>query len=210
MHAARHQAGEVRHVDQQQRANFICNRAHARKIENPRIGAAAADDELRLLAAGGLGEFVVVDDLGVLAHTVGGDTVELAGKIQLVSVCQMAAVRQIEAEDGIARLKDGHIGRRIGLRAGVRLHVGVFGAENLLGAVAGQVLDHVREFATTVVAFARIAFRVLIREDGACGLQHGAADEVLRRNHLQPLVLAGDFVSDGLGDGGVGLGECAN
>jgi hypothetical protein len=79
----------------------------------------------------------------------------------------------------------------------------------VFGAVAGEVLDDVREFATAVVAFAGIAFRVFVGEDRACGLKHGAADEVLRGDHLEALVLAGDFVSDGLRDSGIGFGERA-
>ena len=44
----------------------------------------------------------------------------------------------------------------------VGLHVGVLGAEELLGAVAGQVLDHVDILAAAVVAPAGIAFGILL------------------------------------------------
>ena len=126
-----------------------------------------------------------------------------------MAVGEVAAVGEVEAEDGVTRLEDGHVGGGVGLGAGVRLHVGVLGAEDLFGAVAGEVLDDVREFATAVVAFAGIAFRIFVGEDRACGLEHGAADEVLGGDHLEALVLAGDFVGDGLGDGGIGFGERA-
>ncbi len=124
-------------------------------------------------------------------------------------VSQVAAVGEVEPENGVARLQDGHISRSVGLRAGVGLHVGVLGAEDLFGALARQVLDHIGEFATAVVAFARIALRVLVGKDRARGLQHSAAHEVLRGDHLEALVLAGNFVGDGLGNGGIGLCECA-
>ena len=80
----------------------------------------------------------------------------------------------------------------------MRLHVGVLGAEELLGAVAGQVLHHVHELAAAVVALAGIAFGVLVGEDRARGLQHRLADEVLRGDQLQPFMLAALFVFDGL------------
>ena len=48
------------------------------------------------------------------------------------------------------RQVDGHVG----LGAGVRLDVGVLGAEELLGALDGQRLDHVDELAAAVVALA--------------------------------------------------------
>jgi hypothetical protein len=138
-------------------------------------------------------ELVVVDGLGVAADLVADDAVELAGEVELVAVGEVAAVGEVEAEDGVARGQQRHVGGGVGLRAGVRLHVGVLGAEELLGAVAGQVLDDVGELAAAVVALAGIALGVLVGEDGAGGLEHGAADEVLRGDHLQAFVLADDF-----------------
>ena len=93
-----------------------------------------------------------------------------------------------------------HVGRHVGGRAGVRLHVRVLGAEQLLGAIARQVLHHVGELAPAVIALAGIALGVLVGEDRARGLQHRFADKVLRGNQLQPLVLAALFVFDGLRD----------
>ena len=84
-------------------------------------------------------------------------------------VRQVAAVRQVHAEDRVAGLNHGGVGRLIGLRSGVRLHVGVLGAEELLGALARQVLDDVGELAAAVVALARIAFGVLVGEHAAGG-----------------------------------------
>ena len=101
----------------------------------------------------------------------------------------------------------GHVGGGVGLRAGGWLHVGVLGVEELLGAVAGEVLDDVGEFAAAVVALAGVAFGVLVGEDGAGGLEHGAGDEVLGGDHLEPLVLAEDLVFNLGGDFGVGSSE---
>jgi hypothetical protein len=42
---------------------------------------------------------------------------------------------ETHAEDGITRLEHGEIDGRVGLRTGVRLHVGVVGAEELLGSI---------------------------------------------------------------------------
>ena len=73
------------------------------KVELPRIGAAAADDHLRLLAHGGRLQLVVVDRLGVAPHLIANDAIELAGKVELVAVRQMPAMRQVEAQDRVAR-----------------------------------------------------------------------------------------------------------
>jgi hypothetical protein len=54
----------------------------------------------------------------------------------------------------------------------VGLHIDVFGAKELFGAVAGEGFDFVGVLAATVVALAGITFRVLVREDAAGGLQN--------------------------------------
>ena len=74
---------------------------------------------------------VVVDGLGVAAHVIERGAVQLAAEAQPVAVRQVAAVRKIEAENGVARLQDRRVGRGVGLRAGVRLHVDVLAAEEL-------------------------------------------------------------------------------
>ncbi len=57
--------------------------------------------------------------------------------------------------------------RHVRLRAGVRLHVGVLGAEQRLRAVDRELLDDVHVLAAAVVALARIALGVLVREDAS-------------------------------------------
>ncbi len=207
MRAAGDEAGDVRHVEDVDRANLVGDLAHAGEIPQPRIGAAAADDGLGLFALGDGFELVVVDEFGVAAHLVERGPVKLAAEAELVTVGEVAAVGQVEAEDGVAGLQHRGIGRGIGLRTGVRLHVGVLGAEELFGAIAGQVLDHVGVLAAAIVAAARIALSILVGEDRACGFEHCFRDEVLAGDHLQAFVLAEGFVINGVGDDGVGLGQ---
>ena len=97
-------------------------------------------------------ELVVVDPLVVLAHAVRDDRVELAGEVERMAVRQMAAVREVHAEHRVAGLEQREVDAHVGLRAGMRLHVGVLGAEQRLGAADGQRLDDVDELAAAVVA----------------------------------------------------------
>ena len=145
--------------------------------------------------------------LGVAADLVEGGAIELAAEAELVAMGEMAAMREIEAEDGVAGLQDRGVGRGVGLGAGVGLHVDVLAAEDLFGAIAGQVLDNVGVLAAAVVAAAGIALGVFIGEDGAGCFENCFGDEVFAGNHLQALVLAEGFVVKGGGDFGVGLGE---
>ncbi len=70
-------------------------------------------------------------------------------------------------EHRVARLEHGQVDGHVGLRAGMRLHVGELGTEQLLGPIAGQVFDHVDVLATAVVPAARIAFGILVGQDAA-------------------------------------------
>src|SRR5437899_4044748 len=105
MHSASNQAGEMRHVDQIEGANFIGDLAHADKINNPWICAAPSDDQLRFLLFRQLFEIVIVNSLALFADTVRDDSISVAGEIQMVAVSKESAVRQIQSKDGIARLQ---------------------------------------------------------------------------------------------------------
>ena len=155
MRAAGDQSGEVRHVDHEQRARLVGDLAHAGEIDDPRIGAATADDHLGMMFERKLFEIVVVDGLGFLGHAVGNDLVSLAGEVQRMPVREVSAVREVQPEDRVARLENGAIGFHVGGGAGVRLDVGELRAEELLRAIARQVLDDVGELAAAVVALAR-------------------------------------------------------
>ena len=79
---------------------------------------------------------------------------------------------------------------RVRLRAGVRLHVRVGGAEQLLGAIDRELLGDVDVLAAAVVALARIAFGVLVREHRALRLEHARARVVLGSDQLDVVFLA--------------------
>ena len=80
----------------------------------------------------------------------------------------------------------------------MRLHVDVFGAEQLFRALAGQILHLVGELAAAVIALARIAFRVLVGEDAAGGFQNGFGGEVFAGDQLDLPVLAVRLPLDGV------------
>ena len=99
--------------------------------------------------------FVIVDLFGVAAYVVFDEFVHAAGEIQRVPVRQVPAMRQGHAQNGVARMQRGHVHGDVRGSAGVGLHVDVIRAEELLGAVNGQLLHLVGEFTPTVIASAR-------------------------------------------------------
>jgi hypothetical protein len=78
----------------------------------------------------------------------------LPEKIERVAVGQVAAVREVHAEHRVARLEQRQVDRHVGLRAGMRLDVGVVGAEERPGAADGGALGDVDELAAAVVPLA--------------------------------------------------------
>ena len=117
---------------------------------------------------------------------------------------QVAAVVEPHGEDGRPRLEQRLVGGQVGVGPGVRLHVGVLGAEERGGPVAGQVLDLVDDLVAAVVAPARVALGVLVGQHRARGGQHGRRGEVLRGDQLQRRLLAVELLADEVGHLGVG------
>ena len=119
----------------------------------------------------------------------------------------MPTVRQRHPEDRVAGFQCREKNDLIGLRAGMRLHVGCLGVEHFLGPFDRELLDHVDKFATAVITLAGIAFGVLVREPRPLRLEHRQARVVFGGDELDvrllPLVLA----DDGGPELGIGLGE---
>ena len=130
-------------------------------------------------------ELVHVEPRVLLAHPVGDDVEVEAGEVDLHPVGEMAAVVELHAEDAVARIEQRHVHGGVGLRAGVRLHVGVLGPEQLLGAVDGQLLGHVDVLTAAVVALAGVALGVLVGQHRPLAIENRLRHEVLRGDHLE-------------------------
>ena len=172
--------------------------AEARPVDHLRIRGEPGDHHLRLVFEGEALDLVVIDQAFVVdpvLHRVE----QLAADVDLGPVGQVAAVGQRHAEDGVARIEQGEVDRLVGLRTGVRLHVGVVGTEQLLEAVDGQLLGDVHVFAATVVTLARVAFGVLVGQLAALRFHHPRAAVVLRRDQLHVVFLAAVLGRDGRG-----------
>jgi hypothetical protein len=141
------------------------------------------------MLAGETGDGVVVEAFVRFAYSVKHDTKELAREVHRAAVGQVAAVRQVHTENGVAgrelREVDGHVG----LRSGMRLHVDVLGTEQLLGAIDGKLLGDVDELAAAVVAASGITLGILVGENRALRFENGAADDVLGSDQLEVVLL---------------------
>ena len=77
---------------------------------------------------------------------------------------KVSAVSEVEAHEGVAWLKHCEQYCSIGLCARVRLHVGIFSAEEFANTVDSELFYLVNNAATAVVALAGIALGILVGE----------------------------------------------
>jgi hypothetical protein len=120
-------------------------------------------------------------------NAVRNDLEELAGEVDRAAVCEVAAVGQVHRQDRVAGLELREVDRHVRLRAGMRLDIDVIGAEKLLRAADGEVLDDVDELAAAVVAPAWIALGVFIGHHRSLRFEDGFADGVFRGDKLEVL-----------------------
>ncbi len=207
MQPRRDQAREMGHIGHQHRPHLVGDLAEPVGLDRPRVGRAAADDQLRPNLLGLREHLVVVDHHRLARDAVVMELVELPGEIHFQSMCQMTAVIQREPEHPVARLKHGEVHRHVRLSSRVRLDVRVLGPEQRLGAVAGQLLHLVDDLAAAVVALPRVTLGVLVRRCRADRLEHRRPREVLRRDQLDLTALPFELPAEGVGDLGVDVGE---
>ena len=198
MLAAGDQAGDVRHVDEEKRADRIGDLAQPREIDDARIGGSAGGDHRRPNFFGLFLQSVVIDLLGLLVYAVMRDLIKFAGEICRMPMGEMAAMREVHGQDFVARFKHGEINGHVGLRAAVRLHIDVLRAEESFGAIDGQLLGNIHILAAAIPAFPRITFGVFVGQHAALRFHDRAAGEIFRRDQLDIFALPFFFRGDGV------------
>ena len=184
----------MRHIHHEERADRLCNRPDALEVNRACICRSTRDNHFGIVLLRKRLKRIVVNALRLAIHTVGNDLVICPRDVDGAAVCQMPAVRQIHAEDRVARLQQCKEDRHIRLRARMRLHIRPCRSEELLCAVNRKLLRHIDVFTAAVVALSWVALCVLVREDTALRLHNRAADDVFRGDELQLRTLAVQFI----------------
>ena len=103
---------------------------------------------------------------------------------------------EVQAHESVAGIEQRQEHGLVHLAAGIGLDIGEAGAEQLLGALDRQGLDHIDKFAAAIIALAGIAFGIFVGQDRALGFQHRFGDDVLGSDQLDLVLLALQFVGD--------------
>ena len=184
------EARDVGDVHHEVGAHLPGDLAELFKVDDPGIGGSAGDDHLRAVLQGQLAHLVIVDQAGNRVAAISDAVVDLAGEAGLRAVGQVAAAAQVHAHHGVAGMAQRQVHRRIGLGTAVGLHVGIFHAEQLLGALDADVFHLIHVFAAAIIAMPRIALRILVRQHRTHGGHDRLGHDVLRRDQLQVAALA--------------------
>ena len=205
MLARRYQTGKMGHIDHQIGTDAVGNLAETGKVDLARDGGAAGDDQFRLVLFGQRLDLVIVQQVVLFTHAVLHRIEPFSRLVRLRAVGQVAAGGEVHAQNRIARFDQRSEHALIGLRAGVRLDVDEFAAEQLFGAINGQRFRDIDEFAAAIVATARITLGVFVGHHRTLRLHDGGRDDVFRGDQLDLVALAAKLA----GDGGVKLGVTA-
>ena len=118
-------------------------------------------------------------------------------------MCQVTALVEVHAHDGIARLEHREINGGVRLCARVGLYVGVLRAEQLAGSLTRDLLYNVDALAAAVVALSGITLGVFVGQVTAHRRHHGRADNILAGDQLEVSALSFQLVVHGVSDSGI-------
>ena len=104
--------GDVR---EEHGVHLVGDRAEGLEVERARVGGGATLDHPGTVFQGQAANLIVVDLLGILAHAVGDDPVELSGEVDRAAVGEMTAMVEVHGEHGVAHLADSAVDRLVGL-----------------------------------------------------------------------------------------------
>ena len=135
MSATCDQPGKMRHIDEQQRSDFIGDFTEASEVPIPTIGRTAGNDQLWFGTPGNFCDLVHIDGFVGFAHAVGLNVEPLARHVDLGAVREVSASVEIKAHKRFAGLHQRQKYGLICLTAGTRLNVGEVAIEQLFGHV---------------------------------------------------------------------------
>ena len=172
------------HIDHQIGTDTVSNLAEPSKINVAAIGRAPGNDQLGLFAQGRGGQGVIIDQVRDRIDRIGNGPEPLARLVGRRTMSQVTTGGQIHAQKRIAGLQQGQKHSLIGLGARMGLNIGIGAIEQGLGPLNRQGLGNIDKFAAAIIPAARIALGILVGQDRALGLEHGARDNVFRRDQL--------------------------
>ena len=207
VNTCRNKTRDMGHVDHQIGTDLIRNFAELGKIESPRIGRSAGQNDLWLTRLGLRAERVEIDQMGRFINAILFGIEPFARQVRGCTVGQVTTRGKRHAKNGIAGLQQRQEHGLVRLRAGMRLHINECGTKQLFCAFDRKRLDNIGIFTTAIIAATGIALGIFVRQNRSLCLQHRCADDVFRGDHLDLVLLTDKLVTDCSGKIRVGIGK---
>ena len=207
VHAGGDEPCDMGHVDQQSCFDGFGDPCHAFEVNRAWIGGAAGDQQRRSHLAGPGLDLVVVEQAARAVHAVVMGVEPAPGEVRSGAVTEVTDRRGVETQDPVSGSQQHEEHRLVCLRARMRLHVGIGGAEKVPCALDSEAFDDVDVLAAAVEAVSGIALQRLVADLVSKRLAHRAAHDVLRGNELNLDALAARLVVERLAHRRIGLGE---
>ena len=152
----------MRHVNHQDSTHLISNLAHAGIVPLAAVSRTATDDELRFVLKSELFHFIIIHASCLFLQVITDRLVDNAAGVDEGAVAEVAAMVEVQAHEGIARIEASQEDGRVSLSARVRLHVSILGSEKLADAVDSELLNFVHHLTSAIIALARITFGIFV------------------------------------------------
>src|SRR5260221_7480229 len=107
------------------------------------IGGSTADDHFWFFSLSDFNNFIKINQPGFFFYTVENRMVKFSREIHRRSVGEVTSVGKVKSENLVAWFETGENNGRVGLGAGMRLHVGPTGIEQFFGAVYGDLFNFI-------------------------------------------------------------------
>ena len=121
---------------------------------------------------------------------------------------QVTSMGKVKAQNRVPRLEASQHHSGIGGRTRMRLHICPSGPKQLAQPVDGQALGLVHKFTAPIVALARQALGILVREDASLCGHHGLAGVVFRSDQFGAFDLPNALALHNGGHLGIALQRC--
>ncbi len=205
VYACSDEAGDMGDIGEEEGADFVGDLAEFSEVDDAGVSGVAAEDHFGFEFEGFSADGVEVDGFGVGVEFVVCGLVEDGGGIEFHAVREVSAGGEVEGDELVTGVHEGHEGGEVSVGAGVGLDVGEAAVEELFCAVDGEGFDLVVVATGLVVASVGVTFGVFVGEAGACGGHDGRGDVVFGGDELEGGFLTFCLEGDEFGDLRVGL-----
>ena len=167
----------MRHIDHQIGVDRVGDGAKAGKIDNARIGRAAGDNQLGTMFFGKSRDVVIFDPASCWLTPYCTALNHLPDKFGLAPWVRCPPAASDMPSTVSPRFDQGEHGALIGLRAGMRLHVGKLAGEQLLGPIDSPGARQHRQIRSRRNTADRVTFGIFVGQHRTLRRQHRLADE---------------------------------